>query len=206
MAKRRPKDPLAGTKPPRWGATQKQGAKYERERADKNRIHQLEQLLRGADIVTGKAITTRDNLMHTLDTVLSPKNIDALKKVCMLPVKTAIELGIEDPLGVLCAWLAELEGGGKAKASAAITAAARDKVEGTNPNAVFPSVSGVVSEVFDGFDADSINDLYVKGADVRLERMDNRTYWLGITPIGGQQLHIDISPRKSGRLHARLRR
>lgn len=52
-------------------------------------------------------------------------------------------------------------------------------------------------------DADSIDDLFVKGCDVHLERMDNGFYWIGIY-VGDEVIHIDIVSRR--KIKARMRR
>lgn len=101
-------DPMMVTTLPRWG-TKAQGKQNERERAYKNRIHELETALAGAQGVIEHTAKSRDGLMRMLDTVLSPRYVAALRKVCLMPLLSSVELGVDEPIGILCVWLAQLE-------------------------------------------------------------------------------------------------
>jgi hypothetical protein len=219
MAKRRPpqikpkRTPLI-----RWG-TQKQGKANERERGYLNRIHELETMVNtlvdDANKLVHDTTMARGRLQSALDAIINPVEIIALRCVCSMPLVKATELGLAANVTALCKVLARLEDTQvQAKAKAAIVQDALDKVAsgkplsvpGTNPNPVFPAVSGVTKVRPDEDDADSVDDLFAKGVDVHLERMDDRYYWLGLTPIGGETVHIDISQTKSHPMRARIRK
>jgi hypothetical protein len=212
MAKKRPKprvpDPVIVGGVPRWG-TKKQGALDARERGYKNRIFELEQAQAESIRALASLAAQRDDLRRKLDAAASPRRIAALRKVCMLPLRESTDLGIADELLSLCAWLAELEMGIATQVKIAMDVASGKSppsVPGTNPSPVFPPVSGITKTVPDHDDADSIDDLFARAVDVHLERMDECYYWLGITPIGGQTIHIDISQEKNHPIRARIRK
>ena len=48
-----------------------------------------------------------------------------------------------------------------------------------------------------------IDDMFLRGVDVHLERMDTNYYWLGITLPDGRTVHIDIHGKR--RIDAVLR-
>lgn len=52
-------------------------------------------------------------------------------------------------------------------------------------------------------DADSVDDLFVRGCDVHLERMSSGYYWIGIH-VGDEVIHIDIVSKR--KIKARVRK
>lgn len=101
-------DPVMVTTLPRWG-TKAQGKLNERERAYKNRIHDLEQQLnRCAEELTMIA-AQRDAARGVLEATLPSRYVESLRKICMLPIAESVALGIDDALLRLCVWLFEID-------------------------------------------------------------------------------------------------
>lgn len=213
MGKKRSKpsvvDPIMVTTVSRWG-TKAQGKLNERERGYKNRIFELETSLNAIVEDTNKALreteASRDRLQGMLDAVMSTYTLESLRCVCSLPVRSAIDLGVYESLRVLTRWLADLESPQlRGNVTTAIMLASLDKV--ARVPATSPPVSGITKVLPDHDDADSVDDLFARGVDVHLERMDDHYYWLGITPmIGGETVHIDISQEKTKLMRARIRK
>ena len=207
--KRRLADRARAPKQYRWGATKAQGERNARERRVKNQIADLETSLSGAQVVIGNLVTDRDRYRRMVDSVASPRALSALRQVCKISTFDAMLLGIDEPLRQLCKWLTELEGGVIDNIKTALATDNPTPQAKSGPaDGVFPPVSGVTKVLTDHDDPSSVDDMFAKSVDVHLERMDHDYYWLGITPVGGQTVHVDITIDKKRKrtLRARVRK
>lgn len=191
---------------PPWGATKATAKVLAKEREFQNRMHVLQAEIVQRDAVIGNLVTARDQLRRKLDAVCMPTHINALRIVCKMPVLAAHDLGLRDAVTNLCVWLDQLDGG--VIENVRQTLSATDFEVKTSPNAppLMPLPSGITKVRADHDDDTSVDDLFAKAVDVHLERMDRRYYWIGIQPIGGEMVHIDITQRKNEPIRARVRK
>lgn len=108
MARRR--DRLAGKRLEPFGATQKRGKQYEKERKLKNRIHELEQELAGnltalANLNASKVDAER----KARDAQPTENQLNALRRIAHVPLTKIVELKLEAPALVIAEWVLALE-------------------------------------------------------------------------------------------------
>ncbi len=97
------------TKRATWG-TVAQGKDHERERGYKNRIHDLETELAGAQVVIGNLTRAKHQLERQLDALASTRFLAAVENVCDIPFAMVVALDLVDDLRVLAEWREQLDG------------------------------------------------------------------------------------------------
>jgi hypothetical protein len=191
-----------------WNASKADAKRFAVERELKNRIAELESERKLTIATVNNLIDARNNLRRMLDAVCDPKQVANLRLLGQVSIKEARRLGLVEALVRVELWRELLEGGVIANMEIALADADKEFADntapvvrtlGTIPNAepLLPHPSGVTMQQQDPDDETSIDNLFAKACDVHLERMDKHFYWLGITPVGGDTIHIDIAMDKN---------
>lgn len=101
-------DPIMVTKRATWG-TVAEGNANEKTRDLKNRIHDLETALAGAQNAIRELALQKKNLQHRLSASTPSHVREAIEAICDMPVAAALAIEVLDDVTVLAEWLQNLD-------------------------------------------------------------------------------------------------